>query len=53
MQRAGSVSIADVYNAFKDSAKIANNPNWRAKLRQHLQRGPYRNTARGQWEMAL
>lgn len=53
MQRAGSVSVADVYNAFKDSAKIANNPNWRAKLRQHLQRGPYRNVGRGQWELAL
>lgn len=52
MHLAGSITVGDLYAAFNASAKIANNPNWKAKLRQHLQRGPYRNVARGQWELA-
>lgn len=52
MREVGSASVADIYEAFRDSAKIAKNPNWRAKVRQHLQRGPYRNIARGEWEYA-
>jgi len=53
MKERGSITMAELYGAFACRTKIAGNRNWRAKLRQKLQQGPYRNVARGQWELAI
>jgi hypothetical protein len=52
MRERGSLTVAELYRLFEGSDKIQANRNWKAKLRQALQRGPYRNPARGQWELA-
>ena len=44
------VPLSDLYRAFARNRKTAGNPNWRAKIRQQLQRGPYRRASRGVWE---
>lgn len=48
----GPVVLADLYRAFARHPKAARNPNYRAKIRQVLQQGPFRRVARGQWECA-
>lgn len=45
----GPVAVADLYRAFRDHPKAGRNPNWRAKLRQTLQRGAGRSVGRDQW----
>jgi hypothetical protein len=48
----GPVVVAEAYRAFSDHAKARRNPNWRAKIRQTFQRGPFRRVERGRWEVA-
>ena len=45
----GPVSLDDLYRAFADHPKVQENPNWRAKLRNRLQQGPFERVARGKW----
>ncbi|MFN4017627.1 MAG: DNA N-6-adenine-methyltransferase [Reyranella sp.] len=51
-QQRGPVVLEDLYRAFAGHPKAAGNPNFRAKIRQVLQQGPFRRVARGQWECA-
>lgn len=48
----GPVSIDEIYRAFARHPKASSNQHVRAKVRQQLQRGPYRRVSRGQWEAA-
>lgn len=48
--RQGPVELQDLYRAFRTSPRAATNRNIEAKLRQQLQRGPYRRVDRGLWE---
>jgi hypothetical protein len=48
--RPGPVGLDDLYRHFAAHPKAAANRNFDAKLRQQLQRGPYRRVARGKWE---
>jgi hypothetical protein len=48
----GPVRLSDLYGAFAEHRKAQANPNYRAKIRQQLQRGPYRRVARGEWQLA-
>lgn len=47
----GPVLVEELYRAFASHPKARRNANWRAKLRQSLQRGPFRRSARGTWEL--
>jgi hypothetical protein len=47
--RRGPVALDELYRAFAGHPKSARNPNYQAKIRQVLQRGPFRRVARGQW----
>lgn len=49
--REGPVRLDELYRAFADHPKAKGNNNIEAKLRQELQRGPYRRVQRGLWEM--
>ena len=51
-QHRGPVALGDLYRAFSAHPKAAGNPNWRAKIRQTLQLGPFRRVGRGTWECA-
>lgn len=48
----GPVVLSDAYRAFARHPKASRNPNWRAKIRQTLQRGPFNRLGRGVWEAA-
>lgn len=48
--RPGPVALDELYRVFAAHPKAAANRNFDAKLRQQLQRGPYRRVARGKWE---
>jgi hypothetical protein len=48
----GSVCLSDLYRAVARHPKAKRNPNWRAKVRQTLQRGPFRRIARGAYAVA-
>lgn len=48
----GPVSLDELYRAFSDHPKAKDNPNWRAKLRNRLQHGPFERVGRGQWVAA-
>lgn len=48
----GPVEVAEIYRAFARHPKTRNNPNWRAKIRQSLQRGAGRNVEHGVWAAA-
>lgn len=48
--RNGPVPLDELYRHFAGHRKAAANPNFKAKLRQQLQRGPYRNVRRGEWK---
>lgn len=39
----------ELYRHFAAHPKASTNPNFDAKLRQQLQRGPYRRVGRGEW----
>lgn len=45
----GPVTCAQLYRIAETHPKVTGNPNWRAKLRQTLQRGAGRRVARDQW----
>lgn len=49
-ERSGPVALDELYRVFAGHPKAAANRNFDAKLRQQLQRGPYRRVARGKWE---
>lgn len=48
----GPVSISDLYRALARHPKTRGRANWRAKVRQTLQRGGFRRIARGVWSAA-
>ncbi len=48
--QAGPVRLEDLYRVFSRHPKATGNRNFDAKLRQQLQRGPYRRVGRGLWE---
>lgn len=48
----GPVALADLYRALAAHPKARGRRHWRAKLRQTLQRGPFRRVGRGIWETA-
>lgn len=48
----GPVSVADLYRAVGRHPRARENRHWRAKVRQTLQRGPFRPVARGVWAEA-
>lgn len=45
----GLIALDDMYRAFADHPKSKENPNWRAKLRNRLQHGPFKRVGRGEW----
>ena len=49
-EKSGPVPLDELYRHFSGHRKAATNPNFDAKLRQQLQRGPYRRVGRGMWE---
>ena len=49
-ERPGPVALDELYRVFAAHPKAAANRNFDAKLRQQLQRGPYRRVGRGRWE---
>lgn len=51
-EREGPVELADLYRHFMAHPKAAGNRNVDAKVRQQLQKGPYRRVAPGLWEAA-
>lgn len=48
----GQIVLSEAYRALQSHAKARRNPNWRAKIRQTLQRGPFRRVGPGVWEVA-
>lgn len=48
----GPFELDELYRVFAAHPKAAANRNFDAKLRQQLQRGPYRRVGRGRWEAA-
>lgn len=46
-EKSGPVSLAEIYRAFAGHAKTKNNPHWREKLRQTMQRGGFERIAPG------
>lgn len=50
--RGAPVEVADLYRAFAEHPKAKENPNWKAKLRQTLQRGAGRSVGHNQWVAA-
>lgn len=51
-QRSGPVDLAELYRAFAAHPKARRNPNYRAKIRQVLQQGPFERVGRGRWRAA-
>lgn len=47
-----TLALDELYRALAGHPKARRNPNYRAKIRQVLQRGPFRRVARGQWAAA-
>jgi hypothetical protein len=50
LSRRGPVTLDEVYRAIASHPKASGNPHWRDKVRQVLQRGPFRRVARGTYE---
>lgn len=48
--RTEPATLSDIYRAFARHPKTRSNPNWRPKLRQTLQHGPFDRVVRGQWQ---
>lgn len=54
MERADRpMTVAQLYKALADSPKARRNGNWKAKVRQTLQRGPFEPQGGGVWELDL
>lgn len=47
----GPVAVADLYARVAAHPKARANPNWRAKVRQTLGRGPFQRQGRGEWRL--
>lgn len=47
------MSVAQLYQCLAGSTKARRNPNWKAKIRQTLQRGPFAALGDAQWELAI
>lgn len=47
--QSGPVSLSDLYRAFASHPKARRNRNYKAKIRQELQRGPFQRLDRGLW----
>jgi hypothetical protein len=47
-----AVALAEIYRAMAAHPKAQRNPNYQAKIRQVLQRGPFRREAPGVWRIA-
>ncbi len=47
-----SATLEAIYNEIAGHKKCKDNPNWQAKIRQTLQKGGFRNVARGVWAAA-
>ena len=47
------MTVAQLYKCLAGSPKAQRNPNWKAKIRQTLQRGPFAALGDAQWELAL
>ncbi len=45
------MSVAQLYRCLMDSPKTGRNANWKAKIRQTLQRGPFAPLGDGFWEL--
>lgn len=53
MENAGdAMHVQDLYRALADSPKAQRNPNWKAKIRQTVQRGPFEAKGGGVWKVA-
>ena len=53
MKRAGdAVRLDDLYRELASNPKASRNPNWQAKIRQTLQRGPFEPLGGGVWQVA-
>lgn len=53
VENPGPVTLQQLYRAFADHPKTKNNRNTDAKIRQQLQRGPFKRVDRGQWALDL
>lgn len=51
--RTGPVRLADLYCEIAAHPKSRGRQHFKAKVRQELQRGPYRRVGRGQWQLAI
>ncbi|MES0071903.1 DNA N-6-adenine-methyltransferase [Mesorhizobium sp. M0058] len=52
MQHAGdAVRLDDLYRELAGNPKAGRNPNWKAKIRQTLQRGPFEPLGDGVWKL--
>lgn len=49
--REGPVDLDEIYRYVRSTPKAARNRNPEAKVRQQLQRGPFKNVGRGQWQL--
>lgn len=49
--QAGPIEVAELYRAFSSHPKARGRAHFRAKLRQSLQRGPFRPLGGGSWEL--
>lgn len=47
--RDGPIGLDDLYRAFAGTERARRNPNFKAKIRQQLQLGPYERVERGVW----
>lgn len=48
--RAGAVSLPEIYQAFASHPKVRGRAHWQDKLRQVLQQGPFDRVERGLWK---
>jgi hypothetical protein len=49
--QAGPIEVAELYRAFSSHPTARGRAHFRAKLRQSLQRGPFRRSGPGSWEL--
>jgi hypothetical protein len=52
MNKLGEATLDQIYAEVENNKKAQFNPNWKAKVRQTLQFGHYRNSNRGTWAIA-
>ncbi len=52
MRKLGEASLDAIYTELEGRKKTENNPHWKEKVRQTLQKGCYINSSRGYWKLA-